>query len=39
MTKSEWIMAGICAIVSLVVIIGCIVDLCYLYKKEKEEQK
>lgn len=39
MTLNDWIMAAICGIVSIVVLIGCIVDLCYLYKKDKEEKK
>lgn len=38
MTLNDWIMAGICTIVSLVVLIGCFVDLHYL-KKAKEEEK
>lgn len=38
MTLNDWIMAAICGIVSLLVLIGCILDLCYL-KKAKEEQK
>ena len=36
MTLNDWIMAAICAIVSLLVLIGCIVDLCYLHKKERK---
>lgn len=38
MTLNDWIMAAICGIVSLVVLIGCFVDLHHL-KKAKEEKK
>lgn len=37
MTLNDWIMAAICAIVSIVVLIGCIIDLCYLHKRTKED--
>lgn len=38
MTNNDWIMAAICGIVSLIVLIGCFVDLHYL-KKAKEDKK
>ena len=38
MTINDWIVAGLCAIVDLVVIVGCIVDLRHL-KKAKEEKE
>lgn len=39
MTLNDWIMTAICGIVSLLILIGCIVDLCYLHKKDKEDEK
>lgn len=38
MTLNDWIMAAICGIVSLLVLIGCIMDLCYLHKKDDKEK-
>jgi hypothetical protein len=37
MTLNDWIMVAICAIVSLVVLIGCFVDLHHLKKAKKED--
>ena len=38
MTLDDWIMVVICGMVSLIVLIGCFVDLHHL-KKAKEDEK